>query len=443
MRIPYVFRWLTSAQRILYQIWEQAPELANETLSTPGGRLFLTFWAIYLLVVLYCAHTCRRDPTSAFFDPRYGYERIYSLKRQAQADAFIAAASSNPSLPPSSTQAPQLCIGISTIGRPGKQYVQSTIGSLLVGLTEQERREVHLVTFIAQTDPHQHPIYEKNWLQAVSNEVMLYNVSKETFDFLQGLEEDKNFRVKGARDYAYVLERCIESGAPYTVILDDDTLAAAGWYPRAMAAAEEAEARTPLEQASPWLYLRLFFTEEFLGWQRELWYVYLGGSLAVFLGTALILLSIRQWGFQNLLTNRFLVITCFVCVPACITLYFQAGRLSVHPLKPGVHQMPKYGCCGQALLYPRDMAVVVLARFREREAGFPDSLVEELANEKNFVRWAVVPSLVQHIGSISSKGDDFGKMAKHASSVAEKIWSFGFELYDDGVVEMTTNGFQG
>ena len=432
MRIGNVLRRLTNSVRhILHQTWDQAPELAHQTLRTQGGRAFLSFLAVYFLAVLYCAHAFRRDPTSAFFDPQYGYKRVYSLKRQEQAEVFIAAANTRPPLA-FSPQIPRLCAGISTIGRPGKQYVQYTIGSLLEGLTEQERGELHLITFIAQTNPHQHPIYEEQWLQAVSNEVMLYNVSEKTLSFLQGLEKDRNYRVKGAHDYGYVLERCIESKASYMAILDDDTLAVAGWYPRAMAAIEKAEASTSQERGSGWLYLRLFYTEEFFGWHRELWHVYLRNSIAVFLSTGLVLTALRRCGFQSTISNRVLIVACFVCVPACIILYFLAGRLSLHPMKSGVHQMPKYGCCGQALLYPRDMALVVLARFRERGIGFPDSLVEELANEKSYVRWAVIPSLIQHIGSISSKGDDFGTMAKHAGSVAEKIWSFGFELYDAG-----------
>jgi len=432
MRVENVPRWpATSIRRIAHQAWNETPELAHQALRTQGGRAFLTFVVVYVLTIFYCAHTFKRDPTSAFFDPRYGYERIYSLKRQEQAEAFIAAARGKPPVV-ATIQAAKLCVGISTIGRPGKQYVPYTIGSLLEGLTEQERTQIHLVTFIAQTDPKLHPIYEEKWLEAVSDDIMLYNVSKETLRFLQGLESNRDYRVKGAHDYAYVLERCIESKAPYIAIFDDDTLAVAGWYPRAMAAVERVEAGTPQKQDSSWLYLRLFFTEEFLGWHSEQWHVYLRYSLTVFLGTGLTLIALRRCGLQNLITNRILFVTCFICVPACIGLYFLAGRLSLQPLKPGVYQMLKYGCCGQALLFPRDMALVVLARFRERGIGYPDALVEELAIEKNYVRWAVIPSLVQHIGLISSKGDDFGAMAKHAASVAEKIWSFGFEMYDAG-----------
>lgn len=426
-------------RRILRPAWEQAPQIADQILNSRGGRAFLTFLPLYFLAIIYCGYAFERDPTSAFFDPQYGYERRYSVHRQAQAEAYINASHAKPPRTAPS-QPPKLCVGIATVARPGdKQYVRYLIGSLLDGLTEQERRELHLITFIAHTNPIAHPIFEKPWLDAVSDEVMLYNVTQETLGILQEFERSKNFRAKGARDYAYVLERCIGSNAPYVTVFDDDTLAVAGWYPRVMAAIREANAEMPKEQQNGWLYLRLFFTEEFLGWHSEFWHIYLVNSLALFSCTGLILLALRQCGLHGTISNRVVTVVCFVCVPACIILYFLAGRLSLHPLGPGVYKMPKYGCCGQALLYPRDKASVILDRFRQRGIGYPDALVEELANEKDFVRWAVMPSLVQHIGSKSSKGDDFGSGTKQDKSVAEKIWSFGFEDYsiDDMIPSIT------
>ena len=68
---------------------------------------------------------------------------------------------------------------------------------------------------------------------------------------------------------------------------------------------------------------------------------------------------------------------------------------------------------------------------REVGAGFVDELIEAWANDMGYVRWAVMPSLLQHIGVHSSKGDDLGDKAKWDRSVAEKIWNFGFEMYDD------------
>ncbi len=34
--------------------------------------------------------------------------------------------------------------------------------------------------------------------------------------------------------------------------------------------------------------------------------------------------------------------------------FFLAGRVSMLPLPEGVHEMAKYGCCAQAIVYPRE-----------------------------------------------------------------------------------------
>lgn len=327
-----------------------------------------------------------------------------------------------------SSKTPRLCLGVSTVGRPGEQYVRSTIGSLLEGLTEQERAELHLIILIAHTHPEQHPIYSEQWPRAVSNDVLLYNVSKENLEHLEELERTKNFREKGLQDYIYILRKCIRTGAPYVAVLDDDVLAVTGWLSRTMDAIELANARMPQAKDS-WLYLRLFYTEEFFGFNSEYWPLYLLGSVGSIVATAFVLITVRSLEFQKYTSNRSMIVICGICAPACIALYFLIGRNALYPLSPGVHQMQQNGCCGQGLLYPRKMAIPLVDRLREVGAGFADSTVEEWANINSYVRWAIAPSLLQHIGGTSSKGDDFSGMAKHAESVAEKIWSFSFERY--------------
>lgn len=429
MKLGNVSRLVTNpARHGLRQVWALAPDLAHNTFYTTPGRTFLAFVCFYFLILLCCSYTFNHDPTSAFFDPRVGYERVYSVKRQEEALSFITTAEER-AIPLNTPPSPRLCLGISTIGRPGEQYVRSTIGSVLEGLNQQERGELYLVTLIAQTHPDQHPIYKEKWPKALSDEYLPYNVGEKEFEYLEELERSKNFREKGLWDYTYVLNRCISTGAPYVAILDDDVLAVAGWFNRTMTAVEIANARTPQQKGFSWLYLRLFYTEEFFGFNRENWPLYLLSSLGVFSATGFVLVLLRSLGFHKEISNRTLAVVCGICVPACIILYFLIGRNALYPLAPGVHQMQESGCCGQGLLYPRDMAIPLATHLREKGSGFPDSVVEEWANENNYIRWAVAPSLLQHIGGRSSKGDDFGGMAKHAGSVAEKIWSFAFEQY--------------
>jgi hypothetical protein len=53
-----------------------------------------------------------------------------------------------------------------------------------------------------------------------------------------------------------------------------------------------------------------------------------------------------------------------------------------------------------------------------------DVLTEIFANNRGELRFAITPSVVQHIGKISSKRNSHGPIMKHG------IWSFAFEQYD-------------
>lgn len=92
--------------------------------------------------------------------------------------------------------------------------------------------------------------------------------------------------------------------------------------------------------------------------------------------------------------------------------------------------MPKYGCCSQGLLFSRQSVLELIERLHTKGAGQIDSMIEHWADKQDLVRWAVTPSLLQHIGRKSSRGDDFGTQFKYSMSVAQKIWNFGFEKND-------------
>lgn len=119
----------------------------------------VAFFIIYVFLVIYCRLAFYRDPTSLFFDPSVAYHRQYSSFRQHQAEKFIDSASETGFLRSDNTTLLSLCVGIATVARDGERYFRSSIGSLLQGLTEEERQDIHLITFIAHTDPTMHPEY--------------------------------------------------------------------------------------------------------------------------------------------------------------------------------------------------------------------------------------------------------------------------------------------
>lgn len=143
----------------------------------------------------------------------------------------------------------------------------------------------------------------------------------------------------------------------------------------------------------------------------------------------LIAMIVARYRFKHLgriLTNSTIITVCLVCIPLCIGLFFAAGRNSVFPMPVGVNEMPKFGCCSQSLVFPQSKVPKILKWFAEKRVGFADTLIEELADRDDEIRWAITPSPMQHVGGKSSKIDT--PQQSNKMSVAAKLWNFAFEL---------------
>jgi hypothetical protein len=389
--------------------------------------LALLFVFCYWLAVLYCQDNSSRDPTSYFFDPVHSYDKIYSHQREQEALAYIQSANIQKKNHTTSS-APKLCLGVATISRPKEQYIRKTIGSLLDGLSEEERQTLHFVLFIAHTDPHLHPIYGERWVESLPDALLSYDVDEKELMRIKKWEKEKDHRSKGLYDYAYLLQSCYNTGAPFIAILEGDVLAVDGWYPRAVAAAEFVEEQSPENRedgASSWLYLRLFYTEAYLGWNSEEWQRYLGWSLLIFAVLTATLIKARSlsYSLQRNLSNTTLAVITLVCLPASISLYFAAGGVTMQPPAPGVRRMDNFGCCSQGFIYARRTVPLAIEAIHGRAMEYMDMLMEATAASNKMTKWAVYPSLLQHIGGESSKGDAVSDLR------AKMIWNFAFETY--------------
>ncbi|KAF4766159.1 hypothetical protein HAV15_010590 [Penicillium sp. str.  len=411
--------------------------------SVKGLRTFLFFLLSYALLFVVARRQSFRDPTSIFFDAMNAYDPVYSAIRLEQAASFIDAASN--AAAPQITRAPRqphFCLGIATIARKGARYFKDTVVTLLEGLSEEERADIHLILFIAHTDPSQHPAFAEPWLHKLADQVLLYNASEIDINHIRSLETNEAKiagREKALFDYTYLLKACATVDTPYVIMLEDDLVALDGWYHRTVAALSSAEEQTRETGAANWLYLRLFYTEEFLGWNAEEWLNYLLYSILVVCFVACVLLIFRKLNpyTRSFLPNTIVVILSGVFTPLLIGLFFAAGRVTMLPPSRGVYQMPKFGCCSQAFVFPRSRIPELVELYTSKHIGYVDMLTEEYANARNEIRWAVTPSIVQHVGRKSSKGGDDDDIlpprkvkSKSQLTVAERLWNFGFEMND-------------
>lgn len=296
-----------------------------------------------------------------------------------------------------------------------------TVASFLDGLSDSKRKSVFLDLLVGNSDPTEHPIYSEKWVETLPDRLLTYSKDDPDFEQIQKWEEGGWYRNKTIYNYTHVMRDCYDTGAEYVAMAEDDTLAVKGWLPSALQALDTAQERSA---GRDWIYLRLFYADDLLGWNSEEWPRYLFWSLvvwAVLMGT--MLAAKRTFKTQlKPVPNSAIWITSGIFIPAAIALHFMAGRQTMWPTAPGVHEMNKYGCCSQGLVFPRSIIPSFLERTDLTTDWLVDMMVEKIADHEGWTRWAVVPPLLQHIGATSSKGYGFDNSAK-------TIWNFRFEEY--------------
>lgn len=210
-------------------------------------RIFLYFTISFAILTLYTRARSVRDPGSVFFDPWTAYDPSYSALRLDEGEAYIDSISNNSINPiPKAGENPEICLGIATVARKGIRYFRNAVGTVLEGLSEEERANIYMILFIAHTDPSKHPAYQEQWLFDVPDKVLLYEPDKIDINRLQVLEKDTETvgRKKALLDYQYLMKACNDVGTKYITILEDDVVAQDGWYHRTREALATAEKKT-------------------------------------------------------------------------------------------------------------------------------------------------------------------------------------------------------
>lgn len=370
---------------------------------------------------MYCQHAFWRDPHSAFFNHSVAYQMRYTETRKSQAREFIAAAESPEYAPRTQSTDPLICAVVISVKRSRIQYLNETVGSALEGLDKYERNALSLQVLFADTDPSIHPDYERHWLNTVDY-ASGYNISSEQLKKLEGYKRDQKVRAKALFDYTYALDQCLnKTDAPYIGIFEDDIVFADSWLVKTIQALADIE-----KKGTDWLYLRIFWTDVMLGWDRDIdpWYTnpILLYILALgFTYTAAFGLHRRIKHSRSQTDVNVLYIILCVTVPAIVTLIFMIGQNSLFPLD-GLQRMDVKGCCTQSLIFSRPQVSALAARLRSVHPDQTDLIMEEYADEAGLARFALAPQLVQHVGLVSSRG------TRRRDSRSN--WAFYFEDFD-------------
>ncbi|KAB8074374.1 hypothetical protein BDV29DRAFT_156733 [Aspergillus leporis] len=392
--------------------------------SSLAGKVLLASLLLYGLAFEYCRLHYWRDPHSAFFDDTHVYDLKYSLFREHEALQYISAYNAKID-PPNSTIAssnPRMCLAFVTVKRDHVNYFDASIGSLLSGLDDRERRALSVNVLFANTNPELHPSWRQLWMDRLMDSVSSYNVSDEDFRRLQALEESHNYYEKGVYDYTYVLDQCYKTEVPYIGVFEDDIIFADGWLAKTLRGLYDIEIRL---KAQNWLYLRLFYTETALSWTNDDFaYRHIGFVFLLTMSTACgaLMLTRRIWpASRRHLDVLTITVICVITVPAFTGLIFMIGKYNVSPMR-GVVEMNKHGCCTQAMVFPRDQVPDLVNFLRDRKSGQTDSMIEEYADGVKLRRFALAPPQVQHVGIRSSRDN--------LEINTRSTWAFWFEEND-------------
>ncbi|RBR08313.1 hypothetical protein FVER53590_13210 [Fusarium verticillioides] len=397
------------------------------------------FWLMWFAALLWSYHNSYDDPSSFFYKSRIAFDRRYSALREKQVDAYLE----REIFPVTHKQRTEvqvdnefLCIGIPSINRTTSGFLAHTVGSLVDTLTPNERNQIHIVVLLADKDPTRHFAYGKDWLFGLADDVLVYSNDSKTESKLNykvlphdvrgmGRSDD---RVENIRlDHSVLFEACRRRDPTYFALIEDDIIATPDWFTRFKKGVIEVEQKAT-DAHQDWMYLRLFYSEIFMGWNNEEIFDYLK---VVILGyTALIaclLLALRcrqrrhAGSFATKDFAQTVALLLGLWIPACLALAFVTGRITLHRLftrSPTVREMPRYGCCAQGLVFPNHHLQNLQDFLREPPFQFPgDMIMEDYARDHGLSKWALDPSVLQHVGLVESS--DGPRRAE--------VWNFSFE----------------
>ena len=411
------------------------------------------FWLVWLCALVWCYVHAYDDPSSIFYSPRRAFYRVYSAVREAEAATFFDRLATNNGAPhgtisTSDREGELLCIGIPSVNRTHSTPLLHSLGTLSDFLTKEERDSIYIVVLLADKNPRAHFAYGVPWLSQLADEVLVYDGRDDTKDIPKRPEPDNAYRVipynlhrhhRGWTraetthlDHSVLIETCRQRGSPYFALIQDDVVASRDWFQRLGAGIVDVEERTE-DSDQDWFYIRLFYSELLMGWNGEEFPGYFRRIAVVY--AVLIAVFLAAWRLrhrprwhkklhvgpptaQNFGYMAALVLGLWT--PAVIVLVFLTGRVTLHRMTtaPCVREMPQYGCCAQGLVFPNRHLEGLQDLLREPPYRFPaDMVIDGYGDERGLTKWALDPSVLQHVGIDDSS--DRGKRVE--------VWNFSFE----------------
>jgi len=214
-------------------------------------------------------------------------------------------------------------------------------------------------------------------------------------------------------------------------MFEGDIILADGWMAKTRQALQEIEKHAGIKEDKfwDWVYLRLFYTETALKWsETDFMYRNISFICGAAIAAGYLILILTRASIPRTrrhLDNWAIGVLCLVTIPAFMALVYMVGKSSLYP-KNGVFKMNKFGCCTQALVFPRSQVPELSKYLNKIGSGQTDTMIENYSDERGKQRLALRPQLAQHVGLQSSRVNTFQN--------SQSTWAFWFEEYDPGTL---------
>lgn len=333
-----------------------------------------------------------RDPGSQFFDAQRAYHQEYSMYRQREVEQTDIMKENGHNA--------TTCAIIVTFKRP----IDLTVRSALAGLYPEEQRDLHLAVLFAHADPADHP----SWGIQVDQSISYRSSAINDLPRLAEYEHNQDTFHKGAHDYALAMEYCMNTSMPWAAIFEDDVLFADGWYAHLKHALLQ-----PDEDARSLLYYRMFNDERATGWSGRGLFANKELHISAIVDVLILVL------FLLCRVRRSITIPVLVFIPAAITLFYACGKATMLPPRPGA-PVENFGCCSQALIFPKHQLLPLLTYLRAAGSGQVDMHIDAYGRQHGFHRRSIYPTLLQH------RGAQLSSVRGTPVHEAKQIWSMAF-----------------
>ena len=219
-------------------------EFEEESYLSIFFKSLLCFGALFVITALACTFFARGNPTSVFFDARTTHAD-YSSVRMREARELVHRASSVLQTKANNGSA-VLCVVVTKSPRAGNHSYQNTIGSLLHGLADVERKQIHLT--VASPSAADSSALDP-WLENTVDSII--KPKAQLTELLRGHSQPNPQWERQSPSLKYAALLSAPHGE-YVLVLHDDMIVMDGWFHRTIDAIGSANINHLLyEQAFP------------------------------------------------------------------------------------------------------------------------------------------------------------------------------------------------